>query len=78
MGLQFLSLNGYLYCIKRYLYEMENISYHIAAGSIDKELLQKIIHSILQNEEDFNEELKLNILEVIKNQSIGFDEEKEP
>jgi death-on-curing protein len=57
---------------------MENISYHIAAGSIDKELLQKIIHSILQNEEDFNEELKLNILEVIKNQSIGFDEEKEP
>ena len=31
LGLQFLSLNGYLYCISRYLHEMENISYHVAA-----------------------------------------------
>ena len=62
LGVQFLSLNGYLYCIERFLREMENISYHLAAGSINKELLTNIIHSFLENEDDFNEELKLSIL----------------
>ena len=62
LGVQFLSLNGYLYCIERFLREMENISYHLAAGSINKGLLTKIIHSFLENEDDFNEELKLSIL----------------
>jgi len=55
-------LNGYLYCIKRYMFEMENISYHLAAGSIEKELLQEIIHSFLENEEDFSEEMKFKLL----------------
>lgn len=74
LGLQFLSLNGYLYCISRYLHEMENISYHLAAGRIDKELLSDIIHSILMNEQDFDEELKLRILMAINDEAIGFDE----
>lgn len=72
LGLQFLSLNGYLYCIKRFLFEMENISYHLAAGNIDKELLQDIIHSFLENEEDFNEELKLTLLLAISNNDIEY------
>lgn len=42
IGVLFLSLNGYLYCIKRFLSEMENISYHLAAGRIEKELLDKL------------------------------------
>jgi death-on-curing protein len=46
---------------------MENISYHLAAGRIDKELLTEIIHSFLENEEDFCEELKLKILNAIDN-----------
>ena len=40
------------------MYEMENISYHLAEGRIEKELLQKLIHSFLAGEDDFNEELK--------------------
>jgi len=62
LGLQFLSLNGYLYCIQRFLFEMENISYHLAAGSIEKKLLEEVIHSFLENEEDFNEELKFKLM----------------
>ncbi|MBS9767024.1 MAG: type II toxin-antitoxin system death-on-curing family toxin [Flavobacteriaceae bacterium] len=65
LGLQFLSLNGYLYCIKRFLVEMENISYHLASGLISKELLQNIIHSFLENEDDFSEELKLELFQTI-------------
>jgi death-on-curing protein len=61
LGIQFLSLNGYLYCILRFMFEMENISYHLASGNIDKELLQKIVHSFLENEDDFNEELKFEL-----------------
>jgi death-on-curing protein len=58
LGAQFLLLNGYMFCVKRFMYEMENISYHLAAGRIEKELLHKLIHSFLAGEDDFNEELK--------------------
>ena len=67
LALQFLLMNGYLYCINRFLQEMENISYHLAAGRIDIELLSEIVHSFLENEEDFCEELKLKILNAIDN-----------
>ena len=73
LGVQFLSFNGYLYCIERFLREMENISYHLAAGRIDKDLLTEIIHSFLENEDDFCEELKLKILLAIDDQEIGFN-----
>ncbi len=73
LGLQFLSLNGYLFCIKRFLFEMENISYHLAAGNIDKELLQDIIHSFLENEEDFKEELKFRLLLAISINDIDIE-----
>jgi len=52
---------------------MENISYHLAAGLIEKDLLQRIIHSLLENERDFSEELKLEILTIIS-QDIEFKE----
>lgn len=74
LALQFLSLNGYLYCIKRFLFEMENISYHLANGNIDKELLNDIVHSFLENEEDFNEELKFRILMAISNGKVDIDD----
>ena len=41
LGVQFLSMNGYLFCISRFLQEMENVSYHLAAGLIDKDLLRE-------------------------------------
>lgn len=74
LGVQFLSMNGYLYCIGRFLRDMENISYHLAAGRIDKELLHDIIHSILDGENDFDEELKIRILCAMENDDLGFNE----
>jgi len=61
---QMLLLNGYLYCAGRFLREMENISYHVAAGNIDKELLGEIIAAFLEEEMD-SEPLKLKIFEAI-------------
>jgi len=61
---QFLLLNGYLYCAGKFLREMENISYHVADGSIDKNLLQDIMTAFLDEDMD-SEELKLKILHAI-------------
>ncbi len=44
---------------------MENISYHVAAGHIGKELLREIITAIIENNEE-NEELKLKIWNAIQ------------
>jgi len=59
-----LLFNGYMYCVSSFLREMENISYHVAAGNIDKELLQEIITAHLMEEEN-SESLKLKILNAI-------------
>ena len=61
---QMLLLNGYLYCSSQFIREMENISYHVAAGNIGKELLEEIINSVIYEEMD-SEPLKLKILEAI-------------
>lgn len=74
LGAQFLLFNGYLFCLERFLREMENISYHLAASRIEKELLQRFVHSFLENELDFDEELKLDYLIACDNGQIGFDE----
>ena len=74
LGAQFLLLDGYMFCVKRFMIEMENISYHLAAGRIEKDLLYKLVHSFLEGEEDFNEELKLEYLLASANENIGFDE----
>jgi len=58
---QMLLFNGYLYCTSRFLREMENISYHVAAGNIDKDLLHEIITAFLAEEMD-DEGLKLKIV----------------
>jgi death-on-curing protein len=67
LGAQFLLLNGYLFVAGRFLREMENITYHVAADRIDKHLLEEIITAIINSEED-NEELKLKILHAINHQ----------
>ncbi|MER0215555.1 death-on-curing protein [Nitrosomonas oligotropha] len=64
LSAQMLLFNGYLYCVSSFLREMENISYHVAAGNIDKELLQEIITAHLMEEEN-SESLKLKILNAI-------------
>jgi len=58
----FLLKNGYMAVVKDFLHKMETISYHVAAGNIDKDLLQEVITSILY-EDDYNEELKMKLLD---------------
>ena len=64
LSAQMLLLNGYLRSIKAFIYEAENISYHVASGAISKELLAEWIQAILMGEED-DESLKLAIWEAI-------------
>jgi death-on-curing protein len=64
LGAQFLLLNGYVFISSRFITYMENISYHLAAGRISKELLTEIITALINGEED-DESLKLKILSAI-------------
>jgi len=66
LGSMFLLKNGYLLAARKFLFRMESISYHVAAGRISKELLLELISSII-NEPDFSEELKLKFINCIKN-----------
>lgn len=62
----FLLLNGYMAIAQIFMSEMENISYHVAAGKVDKELLLRIIIAIMGNTYDLDEELKLEIYNAIQ------------
>lgn len=64
LGAYFLELNGYDYCIKRFILEMENIVVWLAEGKIKDDLLLKIIKEIIDDNE-FDESLKLEIFEAI-------------
>jgi len=61
---QFLFKNGYLYAMKKFMIEMENISYHVASSKINKNLLKEIIISVIY-EDEFSEDLKLEIYNAI-------------
>ena len=61
---QMLLFNGYMAWVAEFLHEMENISYHVAAGKIDKDLLHEIITAFLAKEMD-DESLKLKIFNAI-------------
>ncbi len=64
LGSMFLLKNGYLTVVSDFLFKMETISYHVAAGRIDKGLLKEIIASIISGE-DYSEETKLKLLHCI-------------
>jgi len=65
LGAQFLIFNGYIFIAKIFLQEMENISYHVAAGKIDKDLLRNIISELL-NEGQISDGMKLEIFNAIQ------------
>lgn len=67
--------NGYMYLLKNFMGEMEAIGYHVAAGHIDRDLLTKVMHCIV-NDEDYSESLKLELLEAMS-QGIGFADNDE-
>lgn len=64
LGAYFLELNGYDYCINRFMYEMEEIVVWLAEGRIKDDLLLDIIHNII-NEDEFDETIKLRIFESV-------------
>lgn len=74
LGAQLILLNGYMFCLKRFMTDMENISYHLAAGRISKELLYKLVYSIIDGQEDFDEDLKFEYLLACADGDIGFNE----
>ncbi|KLT73729.1 death-on-curing protein [Neisseria arctica] len=58
----FLELNGYDYCVKRFVLEMENIVVWLAESKISKELLEKLVKSIIDNEDEFSEAVKYELI----------------
>ena len=66
LSAQFLLLNGYMAVAKRFFTVMENISYHVAAGKIKKELLHRIMVAVMDGTYEFDEELKLAIIDAIQ------------
>lgn len=65
---QILLLNGYLRSVNAFIREAENISYHVAAGSISKELLGEWMDAVLSSNED-NEALKLKLFNAISGEN---------
>lgn len=66
LSAQFLLLNGYLATAKTFFSIMENISYHVAAGNIDKDLLHDVMTAVLDGTFDLDEELKLALYHAIE------------
>ena len=62
----FLLLNGYMGVAKNFFEITENISYQVAAGKIDRDLLHKVMESIMDGTYEYNEELKLEIYNAIQ------------
>ena len=67
VGAYFIKINGYEYCEEKFIYAMENIAVSVADNIISKDLLLKIISSLLY-EVDYSEELKLEIFEALSAQ----------
>lgn len=64
LGMKFLLDNGYLFAAQRFIFKMEIVSLHLAAGRIERDFLKKLIESIVY-EEDYSESLKMELLECI-------------
>ena len=74
IGAAFLLHNGYFLAAKVFMSEIEAFVYHVAAGNIDKELLQRIMVCMVDRT-DYDEELKIDIANAIRDKSTDFSEE---
>lgn len=61
LGAYFLTLNGYDYCVTQFVVQMENIVVAVAESAIDKDLLQRVVVSLIEDD-DFPDDLKLDLL----------------
>ena len=71
LGAYFLTLNGYDYCVKNFVLEMENIVVWLAKNEVSKELLLKLITSLIMDDE-YPEALKLELWEALEENKASF------
>lgn len=64
LGAYFLTLNGYDYCLPQFVVQMENIVVAVAQGAIGKDLLQRVVISLIEDD-DFSDELKLELVDAM-------------
>jgi death-on-curing protein len=69
LGALFLELNGLGGIADHFIIQMENIAVALADNVISKELLHEIIESLL-TEEDYNEPLKLKIIDALNHSNM--------
>ena len=65
LSTQFLLINGYMSIARLFFTEMENISYHVAAGKIEETLLHDIMDAFMRGTYSEDEGLKLRLLNAI-------------
>lgn len=64
LGAFLMEVNGLDVLVSKFIIEMENIAVAVADNMINKDLLNDIVESIL-NEEEFNEELQIRIINAL-------------
>lgn len=72
LGAYFLTLNGYDYCVPQFVVQMENIVVAVAEGTINKDLLQRVVVSLIEDD-DFSDELKLDLLDAMAQEQFPDD-----
>ena len=72
LGAYFLTLNGYDYCVPQFVLQMENIVVAVAEGSIGKDLLQRVVLSLIEDD-DFPDDLKLDLFETLRDDHLEDD-----
>lgn len=65
LSLQFLLLNGYLATAQTFMVDTEFISYNVASGKINKDLLLEIMIALIDDNYENNESLRLKIYKAI-------------
>ncbi len=68
LGAYFLEINGYDYCVQKFVLEMENIVVWLAEGKIPKELLLRLITSLIMDD-GYPDELKLDLIAAVSPES---------
>lgn len=65
LGAYFLEVNGYDYCIEKFICEMENIAVAVADNKVKQDLLLEIITSIIYDD-SYNESLQLKLIDILQ------------
>lgn len=73
LGAYFLTLNGYDYCVPQFVLAMENIVVAVAEGTVNRDLLQRVVLSLIEDDE-FPDDLKLDLVDAMGHGFIEGDQ----